>query len=85
MQSSYPLTATTVPEKQKSERQGVPEAPHYHPSPAWHNLACLLHHQSPVSTFKPHLYLYSFNQGNWNDVALTARQTEQQRDDNKNH
>lgn len=72
-----------------SECQGNPKVPYYHPSTAWHKLAPLLDHQSLVSTLKPHLYLYSFNQGelldaDWrSDEVLTARQTEKQRDDNK--
>lgn len=72
-----------------SECQGNPEVPYYHPSTAWRKLAPLLDHQSLVSTLKPHLYLYSLNQGQlldadwWSDVVLTARQTEKQRDDNQ--
>lgn len=72
-----------------SDCQGNPEATYYHPSTAWRKSAPLLHHQSLVSTLKPHLYLYLFNQGelldaDWrNDVALTSRETEKQRDDSK--
>lgn len=46
-----------------SDCQSNPEAQYYHPSAAWRKLPPLLHHHSLVSTLKPHLYLYSLNQG----------------------